>query len=124
MLEKIRAKPDHIKKTIALASTTGIFSLVLFVWWSSWDARINEDQVREESVSPLASITSMLSGLTSDIKTSYSNTINGENNSTTEQTSTTTASRARFDMASVVVLDPTVAVPVVLASTTATTTRK
>ena len=120
MLEKIRAKPDHIKQTIAICLTIFLFSIVLFVWWSSWDARKTGDETREKAVSPLTGITSVLKGITGDIKSSYSSMDSFENATTT---ATTSMSRTAFDMASVVILDSSVSATTTIATTTATTTQ-
>ena len=119
MLEKIRAKPDHIKQTIAICLTIFLFSIVLFVWWSSWDARKTGNETREKAVSPLTGITSVLKGITGDIKSSYSS-LNSFENATT--TATTSMSRASFDMASVVIIDSSIVVTPP-ATTTATSTQ-
>lgn len=117
MLEKLRAKPEHVKKTIALTSTSVIFGIVFLAWVSSWDARQNEEQAREQAVSPLAGFTQMLKGITADVKDSYSS-MDLYGGTTTTQTIATTSSRTRFDMASVVIIDPSVSV----GTTTSTTT--
>lgn len=117
MLEKLRAKPEHVKKSIALSATSVIFGIVFLAWVSSWDARQNEEQAREQAVSPLAGFTQMIKGITADVKDSYSS-MDLYDGATTTQTIATTSSRTRFDMASVVILDPSVS----LATTTATTT--
>jgi archaellum component FlaF (FlaF/FlaG flagellin family) len=72
MLEKLRAKPEHVKKSIALSSTSVIFGIVFLAWVSSWDARQNEEQAREQAVSPLAGFTQMIKGITADVKDTYS----------------------------------------------------
>ena len=49
MLEKLRKKPEHIKKSISLVFTIVIFTGILFVWLSSWDARSRVGETREKT---------------------------------------------------------------------------
>ena len=105
-LEQLRAKPDHIKNLIALVGTVLIFTVIASVWLSSWDARMNAKESQEKAVSPLAGIASMLSGLTADIKSSYSNVPSYED---IQKGATTTASSTQpanvFDVSGVVIID-------------------
>lgn len=122
MLETLRAKPDHIKKTIALTTTSVIFGVVLFVWWSSFDARKNEEQSRAQAVSPILGLASVLEGVTSEIKASYSSATSFEEDMGASVTGSITkaSSTAAFDTSSVVVIDA--ASPLVGTSSVATTT--
>lgn len=68
MLEKLRAKPNHIKQSISLAVTIVIFSGILFVWFSSRDARSRELEVRGMTVSPVDGVGAMFDGFVSGFK--------------------------------------------------------
>lgn len=72
MLQKIRSKPDHVKKSITLVLTVFIFTIIASVWLSSWDARQTSEISKEKTDSPLASLKLVLSGITKDIKDTYS----------------------------------------------------
>ncbi len=105
MLEKLRAKPDHIKKGISLAFTIVVFTGIVLVWMSSWDAQQQEDTVREKTVSPLSGFSAMIDGLTLSIKDALSGTpsfveTNGRSGTTTQATST-----GNFDVSGVVIID-------------------
>lgn len=109
MLEKLRAKPDHFKKAFSLALTILIFSGILFVWVTSWDARSNQDTTLEKTASPVASLSSMIDGLVLDFKDFMSSTPSFVKNGTTLATSTPSleaTSTDNFDMSGVVVIDP------------------
>lgn len=107
MLEKLRAKPEHIKKRISLAFTLVIFVGIVFVWISSWGARQDEGAVREKTASPIASFGTMIDGLVLSAKEmisgapSYMET-NGKGASSTVSTSTPAKG---FDLSGVVILD-------------------
>lgn len=102
MLEKLRSKPDHIKKSISLFLTIIIFLGILFVWLSSWDARMRGDEIRDKTVSPVVGVTSMFDGLISGFKEKISGTPSFvENNGT----ATVTTSKETFDLSGVVILD-------------------
>lgn len=115
MLEKLRAKPDHIKKSVALVLTIIIFSIILFVWISSWDARSRGDETREKTVSPLSGFTTMLEGFISDVRDGVSDVPSFVENIPSAATSTATSSPV-FDLSGVVIIDPSVS------TTTATST--
>jgi len=68
MLEKLRAKPNHIKQSISLIITIVIFSGILFVWFSSRDARSRELEVRVMTVSPVDGVGAMFDGFVSGFK--------------------------------------------------------
>ena len=103
MLKKIREKPHHIKQSISLAVTIVIFSAILFVWWSSRDARSREIEVREKTVSPVEGVSSMFDGFLSGFKEKMWSTPTLEKNNGQTSTSTDT-----FDLSGVVIIDPTV----------------
>ncbi len=71
MLKKIRQKPDHVKASISLGLSLAIFSVIVLVWVSSFQARGQGAIVKEKTVSPLAGMFSVLRGFTADIKQSY-----------------------------------------------------
>lgn len=102
MLEKLRSKPDHIKKSISLFLTIIIFSGILFVWFSSWDARMRGDETRDKTVSPVVGVTSMFDGLISGFKEKISGTPSFVENN---ETATATTSKETFDLSGVVILD-------------------
>lgn len=118
MLEKLRAKPHHIKQRVALLATIIIFSGILFVWFSSRDARSQEIQVRGKTVTPIDSVAAMFGGFLSGLKERMSTT---EFSSPTKATTPIATSTDNFDLSSVVVIDA-------MASSTkpiaATTTKK
>ena len=68
MLEKIRSKPDHIKSIFSLVLTVIIFSVIVFVWFSSSGARSQMSVSKEKTVSPFASFMEMTQGIISDVK--------------------------------------------------------
>ncbi|MBI5798657.1 MAG: hypothetical protein HZB10_01875 [Candidatus Yonathbacteria bacterium] len=100
MLKKIREKPHHIKQSIALALTVVIFSGILFVWWSSRDARTRTVEVRESTVSPVDGVTAMFGGFMSGVKDRMADAPSPQNTSAT--------SSDTFDLSGVVIIDPTV----------------
>ncbi len=117
MLEKLRAKPDHIKKSISLVFTIVIFSGIVFVWLSSWDARNSGVETREKTLSPLAGFTTIFEGVSRDIKNAISGTPSYVENRPNAGVGTATSTRTGdFDMSGVVVIDPS------KVNTTATTT--
>lgn len=110
MLERLRRKPDHVKKGIALSATIGFFSLILLVWLSSWDARMSSDETRNTAVTPASGLLSMLRGVTEDLKTSYSSVTSYDENPSWSRggktaSATTTATTSSFNMAGVVIID-------------------
>ncbi len=107
MLEKLRAKPDNFKKSLALGITIVIFSIILFVWISSWDARSSGDEIREKTVSPLSGFTTMFDGFMSGARDSVSAVPSYVENTPSATTSTATSSPI-FDLSSIVVVDPLV----------------
>ena len=107
MLEKLRAKPYHTKKSIALGLTIAIFSIILFVWISSWDARSNGDEIRQKTVSPLSGFTTMFEGFMSGARDSFSDVPSYIENTPSVATSTATSTTS-FNVSDVVVIDPSV----------------
>ena len=104
MLEKLRAKPYHTRRSIALGLTIAIFSIILFVWISSWDARSSSDEIREKTVSPLSGFQTMFEGFMSGARDSVSSVPSYVENTPSVATSTATSSSA-FDVSGVVVID-------------------
>ncbi|MBI5078223.1 MAG: hypothetical protein HZB11_02575 [Candidatus Yonathbacteria bacterium] len=104
MLKRIREKPHHIKQSISLAITIIIFSGILFVWVSSWDARARDQEVRDKTVSPITGVTSMFDGFVSGFKEKMSGTPTLEKASVSSTTPTDT-----FDLSGVVIIDPALA---------------
>ena len=107
MLEKLRAKPDHIKKNVSLFLTTCIFCGILFVWVSSWDARIHDEENRSKTLSPIAGVTSMFEGLITNLNDKISGApsyVDFTEVATSTVSSTATSSN-NFDISGVVVLD-------------------
>ncbi len=107
MLEKLRAKPDHIKKNVSLFLTTLIFCGILFVWVSSWDARMHDEENRNKTLSPIAGVMSMFDGLVANFNDKISGApsyidLGGVATSTTSSTAT---SSNNFDISGVVVID-------------------
>ncbi len=118
MLEKLRAKPDHIKEIISIVLSTLIFSVIAFVWLSSWDARNSGVETREKTLSPLGSLNVFFHGTVSDFRKNISDAPSYLDNNTSELgTSIPSAtSSSGFDMSGVVVIDS------MSTTTTATTT--
>lgn len=105
MLEKLRAKPNHIKQSISVVITIVIFSGIVFVWWSSRDARSRELEVREKTVSPVDGVSAMFDGLVTGFKERMSNApAFGE---VSKQATSSTATDT-FDLSGVVIIDPSV----------------
>jgi len=117
MLETLRAKPHHIKQSISIVVTAILFSVILFVWISSKDARSHELEVQATTVSPLDGVTSMFDGFMEGFKKKVANP---SSFGAKEETATSTLG---FDLSGVVVIDPTAATTTV-ATTTASSTKK
>lgn len=100
MLEKLRAKPSHIKQIVSLVFTIIIFSAILFVWVSSRDARLREVEVREKTVAPVDGVTAMFDGFTAGFKERMSSAPTLE-----KQSSPTSTPRDTFDLSGVVIID-------------------
>ena len=108
MLEKLRAKSDHFKRSFSLVLTIVVFSGILFVWLSSLDARNTENETRDKTVAPLAGISAMLDGFQLSIKDMMSGapTFVEKNNTPATTTALTVATTSSFDLSGVVVIDP------------------
>lgn len=109
MLEKLRAKPEPVRKQLALGITIILFSIIFLVWFSSWDARIAKDEAREKTASPVVSLWAVFQGFTTEIKDMIdsvgSNTplrTQGEGEGKESQVATST-----FDVSGIVVIDRT-----------------
>ncbi|MEK7148714.1 MAG: hypothetical protein AAB770_02240 [Patescibacteria group bacterium] len=103
MLKRIREKPHHIKQSIALFTAIVIFSGILFVWVSSWDARARDQEVRDKTVSPITGVTSMFDGLVSGFNEKISG---AQSPSKKASSSVATTTKDYFDLLGVVVIDP------------------
>lgn len=98
LLIRLRTKPHHIKQSVSVAITLVIFSAVVFVFWSSSDARSREAEVQAKTVSPLDGVTSMFDGFMSGFKSTLSGTSDADSNAT---------STDKFDFSGIVVIDET-----------------
>ena len=123
MLQKLRAKPDHVKKSLSLFLTIVIFSVILFVWLSSWDARSREDESRAKAVSPLSGFGTMFEGFTAGLRESISDAPwGGKNASSSPQASdeqvplSVATSSPSFDISGVIVIDGSVGTTTVATS--------
>ncbi len=111
MLEKLRSKPDHIKKIISLILTIVIFSAIVFVWVSSWDARAKSDTGRKETSSPISSFMDMGKGIISDVKDkissmpSYTENINSIASSTPLKETGIASSSSDFNISGMVIIE-------------------
>ena len=114
MLEKLRAKPDHVKKSISLVFTIVVFGGILFVWLSSWDAQQTETDVREKTASPVSSFTTMIDGLVSSVRDAISGaptvfeTLGKSATSTTAGSATSTNN---IDLSGIVIIDAATSSP-------------
>jgi hypothetical protein len=106
MLEKLRAKPDHIKQTISVILSLIIFSGILFVWVSSRDARSRELEVRDKTVSPAKGVSSMFDGYISEAKQAVSHLLESKKSVQDEMVATSTPVDT-FDFSGVVIFDQT-----------------
>lgn len=111
MFEKLRSKPEHIKKIISLILTIAIFSVIVFVWVSSWDARSESDSLKEKTVSPLSSFVNMGQGIISDMKDkissmpSYTENMNSQATSTPLRETNIASSTSDFNTSGMVIID-------------------
>jgi hypothetical protein len=110
MLEKMRAKSDSAKKSISLGFTFVIFAGIFFVWLSSWDARTNEQKIRDNTVAPLGGLGAMIDGFVMDVKDAMSGTPSfvkkGDKSNSAAGTSTPATTTANgFDLSGVVIID-------------------
>lgn len=103
MLEKLRAKPNHIKQVISLFITVILFSGIFFVWMSSRDARSSEMFVREKTVSPTEGVAAMFEGFMAGFKENLQKAPTFDQ--VKEQTPALEQKEA-FDFSAVVVIDP------------------
>lgn len=103
MLETLRAKPNHIKQSVSIIVTIVIFSGILFVWWSSRDARSRELEVREKTVSPVDGVGAMFDGFMSGFKERMSSATSLDTLGGQQQAATSTDN---FDFSGIVIIDP------------------
>ena len=101
MLETLRSKPKHIKQIISLVLTGVIFSVIVFVWASSKDARSREAEVLQATVSPVGGVTSMFQGMFADFNLKMS----GANSAEGAVNATTSTSNKDFELSEVMVID-------------------
>lgn len=112
MLEKLRSKPDHIKKIFSLVLTIIIFSVIVFVWVSSWGNQ-SQKNISMNALSPLASFMEMMSGVISETKEkvsgmpSYTENINGMATNTPIRKAPVVSSTTDFNISGIVIIDPT-----------------
>ena len=106
MLQKIRSKPEHVKKSLALVLTIFFFTIIVSVWLSSWDARATSEVSKEKAKSPLSGLKSVLSGITDEIRATYSSTpvLSGESVATSTSEITKQGASV-IDASRIVVID-------------------
>lgn len=108
MLEKLRSKPDYIKKNISLVLTVFIFSVIVLIWLSSWDARNNGGETREKTLSPFSGVIKVFQGMITDMQNGiFGTTSNTENTLGVGTTTPAPAGTRDFDMSGVVILEGT-----------------
>lgn len=107
MLNKLRSKPEHIKKSIALTLTVVIFSGIVFVWLSSWDARMNGRDAQGKALSPAAGLKELFQGAVSDAEKGLTSVPSYVKNTNTATTVATSSIGNTFDISGVVVIDAT-----------------
>lgn len=105
MLEKLRAKPEHVKRNIALGATIVIFTGIVFVWWTSFEARIHKREAQEKALSPVESFKQLFNGITSSMKNSIADTPAYVNTANIASSSSATSTSKIFDISEVVVVD-------------------
>lgn len=106
MLEKIRSKPDHVKKSLALVLTIFFFTIIVSIWLSSWDARATSEVSKEKAKSPLSGLKTVLSGITDEIRATYTSApvLSGEEVATSTL-DTATQGASVIDASRIVVID-------------------
>lgn len=101
MLEKLRAKPVHIKQRVAIIISVVISSVILFVWVSSQDARKSNMDTRVKTVSPTEGIASMLDGFFA----SFNEKVDSAQNGVVVPVVSNDSATSTFDLSGIVVLD-------------------
>ena len=61
-LEKLRSKPDHVKKNVAFFTSLGITIIIFVFWLASFNiiSGVNKDNLAVKSKSPLSSLTASM----------------------------------------------------------------
>lgn len=72
MLESLRSKPDYVKKIISFSLSSVIFLMIMFVWFTSYDARAHSEESREKALTPLSGFSAMFDNKVSEVKENYS----------------------------------------------------
>jgi len=121
-LIRIRSKPHHIKQSVALTLTITIFSVILFIWVSSKDARSREVEVRAKTVSPAYGVISMFDGAVTNIKKQLSHVVSEIKKRPASTTQEAPESAVDFDLSGVVIIDTATTTAQVVSTSTATTT--
>ncbi len=106
MLNKLREKPDHIKRTISFVGAAVISLIIFFVWISSFNPQIKKKEDTVRSASFISSIISMFDGFISEVKSKTvieSVPVNENNLVATPELVQTNDS---FDSSGVIIIDP------------------
>ncbi len=72
-IEKLRAKPDHVKKNIAFFTSLGITMIIFVFWLASFNIisgvdKIGNNNLATKSRSPLSSLTASVGSIFGSIK--------------------------------------------------------
>lgn len=105
MLDTLRSKPVYLKKIIAVSAATFIFLVIVFVWFSSYDARKHSNENQDKALSPLSGFTSMYNAKIFEYKGMLTGIPAYTSNPEHEATSTA-ASTIDFDVSKIVIIDP------------------
>lgn len=61
-LDKLRQKPPHVRKRVALLSTCAVFSAIVMVWWTTWSSPVNEQSTSvAQALTPLGVLANVAS---------------------------------------------------------------
>lgn len=102
MFEKLRAKPESVRKQLALGTTIIIFGAIFFVWWSSWDARTGQGEARAKTASPTESIKRVFQGFSAEVKGLYSQSVDTQPEEMAQKEVPATST---FDTSGMIVID-------------------
>lgn len=105
MLQKLRAKPTHIKKSIALVVTIIIFSGIVFVWLSSWDMRLGGSGGKGSALSPIEGFKELFREAMTEAQSSATD-LPAYKEAFHQATRIIASSSEPFDVSGVVVIDP------------------
>jgi len=100
ILEKLRAKPDKVKKGIALVLSAVIFGFIFVVWVSSRKIEPSTN----ETLSPLAGFMTIFQNFATDVKNIGSQMPSYENTGT-QATTTIATSTQNLDTSGIVIID-------------------